>query len=264
MIKFLCSMFVACVACVAFAEVPVPAIEFARKPPPGLEGLVWNKWDTDHFSVLSIDKDQGLSLCRSVELERRELLDRWGLKDSDSFYCKLVCTPDAEMLRRLFGLKDPRCEVKRSDSGAPESISIWVDTERLSRLPHLLAEAEMGRGGLPGFVKRGVAIVELGPDVVRESLSSDSALGLPEVLDDAKAGSKDFDSAAAFLCLLVRKEYGRGAFGKASSAAAADLAGLMGFKSPEDMSTTFERYKENLKADLKSGRTPNEYLGAGR
>lgn len=264
MIRFLCSLFVACVACVAFAEVPVPAIEFARQPPPGLEGLVWNKWDTNHFSVLSIDKDQGASLYRSVEDERTKLLDRWGLKDSDSFYCKLVCTPDAEMLRRLFGLKEPRCEVKKSDHGAPESIAIWVDAERLSRLPNLLADAEMGRGNLPSFVKRGVAIVELGPEVVRESLSGDSALGLLDVLDEAKAGSKDFDSASVFLCLLVRKEYGRGAFRNASSAAAAVLPDLMGFKSDEDMSKTFDRYREHLKADLESGRTPKEYLGAGK
>lgn len=253
-------------ASAARAQAPIPT----SGPSSGLEGLVWNKWETKHFAVLSIDFAAGKRLRSDVESAREEVLSRWGLEGSESLFCKLVCVPDPDMLRRLFGLKEPRCEVRRDASGKVELAAIWVDSTRMDLLPSLLLEADLLSGNLPVFVKRGVPILELPPDDVRARLKSAPDSPCSSLLDEkksadlAKADRAGFDAGCAVLCLMVRREYGASAFGRASSGSAAELPFRMGFRAPSDMDSTFSRYRANLLKDIGSGRTPDQYLGARR
>lgn len=225
----------------AHGQVPAPA---ATASPNGLEGLVWNKWDTENFVVISLDKGFGLKMRSEAERARSGLAERWRLTPPPGSRCKLVCVPDALMLKRLFGLSEPKCEVKKSESGGTES-AIWIDAERADLLPSLLAEEELASGKFSDFVRVGVPALERSPSYVRESL-----------LSSKDAATTDL----TILCLLVRKELGGRVFAKAASADG-PVHVQLGFGSEDEMKSTLARYKGHLLEDLKSGRTPDEYLG---
>jgi hypothetical protein len=71
--------------------------------------------------------------------------------------------------------------------------------------------------------------------------------------------AKVVEANAALLCLLVRKEFGSAAFGRAATSESVSRS--LGFSSEDEFASTFARYRSNLSADLKSGRTPDGYLG---
>lgn len=253
-------------ASVAQAQAPIPTSGTS----PDLQGLVWNKWETKHFVVLSIDFATGKRLRSRVEEARDEVLSRWGLKGSDHFFCKLVCVPDRAMLQSLFGLKEPRCEVRRDATGKVELAAIWIDSTRMYLLPSLIAEADLLHGDFPAFVQRGVPILELPADEIRERLKSAPDTPCSSILDEkksaelVKADRRGFDADCALLCLMARKEYGLKAFGMVALSPSVGLHSRVGFKDAADMDKTFSRYRANLLKDIDAGSTPNEYLGVGR
>jgi hypothetical protein len=253
--KALCLLLLCASASLA-SEPPRPVA--SRETPPGLEGLVWNKWDTPNFVVISLDKGQGSSIRGEAESTLGSFLERWHLSPSKR-ECKLVCVPDAVMLKRLFGLSEPRCEVRRSDSGV--EAAIWIDVGRKDLLPSLIAESELLSGDCAAFAVRGVPLLESSASTVRERLlaSIDAPLA-PAVGKSDEVDAKVVEANAALLCLLVRKEFGGVAFGRASSSESPWVA--LGFSSEGEFASTFARYRANLSADLKSGRTPDGYLGA--
>lgn len=240
-------------------EPPKPALQ--RNPPPGLEGLVWNKWDTPNFIVISLDKNQGASMKQEVESVRGEIESRWRLSFGSDRVCKIVCVPDSVMLKRLFGLSEPRCEVRTLASGGVEA-AVWLDIERKNLLPSLVAEAELLSGGKRSFVAKGVPLLERSPTFVRERLLSAPELGLDSILGKSseKVSPDALAANSAFLCLLVRKEFGALRFGECS-ASSSSVAESLGFSSEDEFISTFSRYRRNLSLDLKSGRTPDGYLG---
>lgn len=254
------------VASACFAEFPVPVAVPSRGVPEDLKGLVWNKWETKHFAVLSLDRPLGSLLKSEIEWKRDATLKAWGLPGNDGIFCKIVLVPDEAMLLRLFALKEPRCEVRRSGTSAPEAVSIWIDSKRMSRLPSLLVEAEVAAGDAPAFVRRGVPLIAAGPSSLRESLAKAPDAPLASLLDDkkaaelAKADPKGFDANCAILCLLVRREYGARAFGAAASSPQPGLCGKMGFATADEFGRTFARYRSNLVGDVRDSRTPDEYL----
>jgi len=268
-VLFSAFFFLSCLSAMA-DDPPVPVQAIERKAPPGMEGLVWNKWDTDHFVVLSIDKPQGRDLFSDIEAVRMDTLNRWGLSTEGSFFCKLVCVPDADMLRKLFGLKEPRCEVSRSKSGDAEFAAIWVDSSRIGLLASLIAEAELEYSPHHAFLRRGVPAVERGAESVRFSLPRASDSTCSSLLDAKaseaalKADPQGFEANCALLCLMLRREYGRKAFGEASSCQATSLHEEMGFGTPADLDATFARFRDNLLRDIEVGATPDEYLSSGR
>lgn len=251
-------------ALVGRCDPPVPSAAVQAKVPSGLEGLVWNKWDTDHFVVISLDKSRGASMRHEVESVRSEVMTRWSMPESNSKGCKLVLVPDASMLKKLFGLSEPRCEVNASSSGA--SASIWIDEERISLLPSLVAECELALGDFKPFARRGVPILERSPARIREDLLASSDLGLAVALDDGKQ-SGDASAVAresAIVCLLTRREFGSVAFGKAADGKAPALHEVLGFSTQDELARTHKRYRANLLSDIKEGKTPDKYLSAGR
>lgn len=259
--RFLSCLFVfMALASVGECQPPVPAVEVQRKTPSGLEGLVWNKWDTDHFVVISLDKSRGAAMRHEVETVRHEVLNRWSIPESNSSGCKLVLVPDASMLKKLFGLSEPKCEVSGSASGA--TASIWIDEDRISLLPSLVVECELARGDFKPFVRRGVPILERSPAKVREEILASTGSALASVLGDGKQPVDARDSA--LVCLLARKEFGAAAFGKVVAGSAPPLHEALGFSSAEELESTYKRYRANLIDDIKSEKTPDEYLGVRR
>ena len=94
--------------------------------PEEFKDLVWNKWDTENFVVLSISEQQGIYLKDNIENTKNSLLKSWGMKDFDfSTKCKLVCVSDKEMLDKLFKKQDFHMEVRKNPDGKIEASVIW-------------------------------------------------------------------------------------------------------------------------------------------
>jgi len=105
-----------------------------------------------------------------------------------------------------------------------------------------------------------VPLLERSAAAVRERLSSAPEVPLDSILGKSDgADAQAAEANAALLCLLVRKEFGGRAFGRAASSESIWRA--LGFSSEEEFASTFARYRSNLSSDLKSGRTPDGYLG---
>jgi hypothetical protein len=246
-------------------EFPFPTPTAQRKAPPGLEGLFWNKWDTDHFSVLSIDKSYGNKVQSFIESERADILRRWSIRGSDDFYCKLVCVKDKEMLKKMFSIDDPRCEVISRSDGTPEVAAIWIDADRIGMLPSLLLEAELSFDEYPLYIKRGVPFFERPSP--KSSLEFASSTPCSSITDAKKSESlfktnaRSFDADSAILCLMARKEFGRLRFAEVARPGESDLPGILGFESQKDLDDTFARYRNNILQDVKDGKTPEDYLG---
>lgn len=265
--RFLIVSIVLICASASGAQPPVP---IAVSKPSGLEGLVWHKWETDHFAVLSLDRSEGQRLKASLEDVRRDALARWGIRGSDKFFCKLVCVPDAEMLTRLFGLKEPRCEVRKSSDGKVDLVAIWIDEARISSLGSLVVESELSFGSFPAFMVRGVPLLERSPSAVRQLISRAPDTAFASIADEKKSAelvksdAAGFDSSCALLCLMLRREYGPSGFALAASGSASSLPARLGFPSEADMDKTFARYRSNLLKDIRDSKTPDEYLSLGR
>lgn len=245
----------------ALCETPSPAVRASAKVPEGMEGLSWHKWDSDNFVVISLDGSSGSSMKSAAEETRKDLLARWGVAKAASRSCKIVHVPDAKMLKRLFGLSSPRFEVRSAAPGDAPECAIWIDGERGNLLPSLIAGVEFSSGDFRPFVAEGVPLLESPASLVREELlaSKDSPPG--RVLGQGGGESSAANSAIA--CLLLRKEFGAGLFGRSSRKDSPAVHAALGFRSEKDLHGTLSRYRANLIEDLKSGRTPDKYLRAG-
>lgn len=227
------------------------------------EGMVWNKWETDNFVVLSIDYGHGDRLKSSVESDRDSACLSWGVEPSPlPVKCKLVCVPDAKALSELFSIKIPRCEIRRDESSAPKEIAIWVDQGRISSLRGLLLSASLH--GSPAYLQRGVGLLASpGLSVEISSLSDPSFKNIFSLTHSALAGlggeaRSSYDREAAVLCLLARREFGSGAFSALAGGSRPEA--VLGFPDEKSFLDTAKRYFSNLRGDVQSGRTPSSYL----
>lgn len=240
-------------------QVPTPAVHEQKKIPADLEGLYWNKWDTKNFVIISLDKNRGYAMRQEAELVRAAVLNRWSLPEGSHDKCKVVIVPNPKMLKRLFGLSEPKCEVNASES------AIWIDEDRIQGLSSLVAESELLRGDFKPFLKRGIPLLEGSPSRTRAELSSSLEMRMSSFLSPGTDGSEsDATKNSALLCLLVRKEFGLGVFGKVVSDPSKPLHEILGFSSESDLESTYARYRSNLLSDIKGGITPDKYLIAPR
>ena len=87
---------------VSHYQLPVPAGQTAPTD-PDLKNLVWNKWDTDNFTILSLDQSQGKYLHENIESMKTWILRRWGISEKLQFSaeCKIMCVPTKELMKKL-------------------------------------------------------------------------------------------------------------------------------------------------------------------
>ena len=67
-----------------------------------LKNLVWNKWNTNNFTILSIDQAQGEYLFNNLEAIKTWSLTRWGMSDLKySAECRVFCVPNKNLMKKL-------------------------------------------------------------------------------------------------------------------------------------------------------------------
>ena len=242
--RFFAFLFFLSTTCFAGEFDPLPGATKAT------EGMVWNKWETDNFVVLSIYYDFGNRLRRSIEVLKSELCGQIGLEDvSLPVKCKVVCVPDTATLKRFFSIDRPDFEVRKDGSGSVSEIAVWVD-EAYSLDPLIASVCLNGRAS---FLVNGVPVL-LGNASEVSSIVSSSKPSVDFLWDGGAAGRAE----SASVCLFVRREFGPEAFSAVLRGIPVDAA--CGFPDRLSFEKTFAKYLENLRGDLDSGKTPEGYL----
>jgi len=236
-----------------FAEnLPLP-VSAADSPPEST--MVWNKWETDNFIILSIDYDSGLNLKSCVEDMKLDFCRSWGVQDRPlPVKCKIVVVPDPSILKKFFSLEFPRQEV-RNESGKVREIAIWLDNSRRSELKSLIASVCLYDRA--PFLRTGVpAIMSSSPSEISETI-----LSIPDrPLVFFGSDDKSSEGVSVLSCLFFRKEFGLATFARIVADNGIAPEKICGFSDRNSLESSISRYCENLKSDLKSGKTPKSYL----
>lgn len=235
--------------------------------PDDLKGLVWNKWDTDNFIILSIDKDQGLFLKNNIEKIKDLILEKWGINNFKfSNKCKIVCVTNEKLLERIFRIKEPKFEVRKKENNEIELCAVWFSLED-NQIPYFeIANVCFEESGLnlPQFCVSGMSMLSDSDRFVEELLSSDFSISKNEILESSNEDSKsvdNFEIKSAVVCLLLRKEFGQKNFSNFLQNNNYDVFGF-----DDDLSKfdeILERYHKNLINDLSNGKVPESYLRIG-
>ena len=235
--------------------------------PDDLKNLVWNKWDTDNFIILSIDENQGLYLKDNIEKIKTRLITRWGYPDINfQGQTKIICVSNKNLLKRIFKLENPRCEVKKDDKGQIESCSLWFSLEDISKdmaTDELMTvcmdqvETQYNKK-FPLFCKRGMSFLSKNLDQIKNDMLRDpiKEISVKEILN-AKDYNNEFDTRSAVLCLLLRKEFGQNNY--VNYMLTKDLK-FFSLQENEKFDEIVNRYYRNFIEDLKNNQVPDHYL----
>ena len=274
--KISCIAFLLLGANLAYAQNVTPNNYAPPVNDPELKNLVWNKWSTPSFTVMSIDHEQGKYLYQNIEAIKAWTTARWGFNDIKfSAECRILCVPNKNLMKKLFGIEQSTAEVRVDETGKIKLSAIWMvfDGTPIDSIPPnltlvILKEIEQSAGVKIGFwFKRGSIVLNSSVSQIKSFLGNGTVgftnqdlLTVEEeawkALDQSKKDQFDFQSAC--LCLLLRKEYGQKnmhLFIKNP-----DPKAVMGFDSDNGFELTLIRFCNNLVADIKKGRTPDDYL----
>jgi hypothetical protein len=276
--KFLVMIFFFALSALCLGQEPFQAIRpFAdnAEKVERKDDLVWNKWDTENFVVLSLDKSQGLKLKGLLEKTKDSVSKRWSLGIFKfPTPCKVMCVPSQELLSKLFNIDSPHVEIRRDANGNVSLCAIWMTFEDVDYLPFLVSSVCVADGICPNkqswAVQRGISCLNKPLDQIRVDISDLDSFN-SKIFDMTKEkwlvlSSKDkqkFDSESLVACLLLRKEFGGVAFSKFVSESpdkTSLVKSLYGFKDLDHFESVLERYAKNLSEDIRKGRTPDSYL----
>ena len=253
---------------------------------PDLRNLVWNKWDTGNFTILSLDANQGKYLHANIEQMKKWVMTRWGFPDvKHSAECRVLCVPNKELMKKLFRLERSHGEVRRDKSGKITMSVLWLvlDQKPAEVIPPsltLVCLAELENQGVKvGYwATRGMSVLNGSLPQVRSQLAalnanmaSDQKVYFSQKLfsmteEEWKKETPEkrllFDREAAALCLLLRKEYGQANLHKfmQSGGGEQNFNQIYGFRGYQEFDATLRRYMTNLSNDVSQNRTPDSYL----
>lgn len=276
---------------VTHTELPMPT--GASNPPadPNIKNLIWNRRTTKNFVILSLDDDQGEYLQRNIENMKDWVTSRWGLPNVDfpnqgiEPGCMILCVPTKELMKKLFRLERSHGEVIMKDGNIEKRV-LWVvlDGRPAEAVPSALTlvclkQIEIDQKIKIGYwMQRGMAVLNSTIPQIRSRLASlqtplskDSEMFFSKRLfimseEDYRNKNSElqdlFDSEAAALCLLFRKEFGQQNMlrflkqgGKESV-----LLDIYGFQNCNHLDITFKRYMYHLSSDIAVNKTPENYL----
>lgn len=270
---------------VSHYQLPQPYNQEAPSDPE-LKNLVWNKWDTENFTILSLDAGQGKYLHDNIEQMKTWVLSRWGLPDVKfSAECRVLCVPNQQLMKKLFRLDQSHGEVRRNKDGKIELSVLWLvlDKKPAEVIPPsltlvCLAELESRNLKMDYWTVRGMSLLNGTLPQIRSELAplsgviaADNKIFFSQKLfatteEDWKKLSVEqrrlFDQESAALCLLLRKEFGQDNLLKFISTGGGEqnFASVYGFQSFQVFDSTLKSYMTNLAQDVAQNRTPNSYL----
>jgi len=257
-----------------------------------LKDLVWNRYTTDNFVILSIDDAQGKWLSENIETIRKWCLSRWGFPEDShrkfSKECRIFCVPDKQLLKKLFSLGQAKTEIRKKDNQLNMTVMWLVLDDKPSKIisPYLtqvcLAEFESTNNVSFGFwFKRGASLLNgTVPDVRQQmvDLSNSISKNRPmftsekmftlkedEYLEESVENKKIFDQESVALCIMLRKEFGeaklQGMLRISSKNNPQDVLRVVyGFSGYSHFDKRYIQFMRDLTGDVVREKTPDAYL----
>jgi len=254
---------------------------------PAIAGKTWNRYTVDNFVILSLDRRQGEFLRRDLPRIKQWSISRWGLPDySYQTECRIQVVPDKELMQKLFQLNDTHIEIQLDQAGREKNRVVWLllDGNAAESLPAALLRFSLADFERMNNVKfglwayRGMAVLNMTLPQIRARFSTLSSRIAKDnkmffsktifTMDRVKfekydAATKElFDTEAAIVCLMLRKEFGQKNFHKLLMAGGSDgaLRDVLGFENYASFDIVFKRYMTNLSNDVITNKTPDHYL----
>lgn len=256
---------------------------------PALKDLVWNRYTTKNFTIMSIDNAQGKWMSENIDNIKTWCVERWGFPDFQfTKECRIFCVPNKVLFKKLFNLDESKVEIRRKD-GTIEITAMWLvlDDKPARVIPRQLtqicfAEFEQKHNvALPFFAKHGMGILNgTIPDIRNDMVylggvvQKDQPIFVSEKMfsmtEDEYSKStaenkKIFDCQAAALCLLLRKEFGeakmQGFLRMTTRNSPKDVLYVVyGFTSYAQFDQSYLRFMKDLSREVGQQRTPDSYL----
>lgn len=267
--------------------VPMLAAEsYSNIPDPFFADKVWHRYQTENFTILSLQKDQGQYLYENIENIKGWIFSRWGFPNIKfSAECRIVCVPSVEIIEKLFKVDGSRVE-SREEDGRIKLHVIWLvmDSQPTKCLPSalsMIAITELERQNnlkIPFWACRGMSVLNLSlsqirgeMDFINKRITNKEKLYSSKVLFTMTReqflqldvdSKKIYDAQSAVLCLMFRKEFGQRNFLQFISRQSTEynLKQIIGFENFNIFEKTFQRYMYYLSKDVVDMKTPQEYL----
>jgi len=256
---------------------------------PALKDLVWNRYTSKNFVIMSIDNAQGKWMSENLDNIKTWCIERWGFPDFQfTKECRVFCVPNKALFKKLFNLDESKVEVRRKD-GTIEVTAMWLvlDDKPARVVPKQLskicfAEFEQKYNvALPFFAKNGMTLLngtisDIRTDIVYLGghIQKDQPIFISEKMfsmtedeyENSSAENKRiFDCQSAALCLFLRKEFGeakmQGFLRMSARNSPKDvLLIIYGFNSYSQFDQSYLRYMKDLYREVFASKTPDTYL----
>jgi hypothetical protein len=254
-----------------------------------LKDLVWNRYTSNNFVIMSIDNAQGKWMSENINKIKTWCIERWGFPDFQfTKECRVFCVPNKSLCKKLFNLDDSKVEIRRKN-GEIEITAMWLilDDKPARIIPKQLtqvcfAEFEQKHNvTIPFFAKNGIRLLngissDIRSDMIYLGLhvDKDQPIFISEKMflmtedeyeNSSLENKKIFDSQSIALCLLLRKEFGetkmQGFLRMSSKNDPKDvLLTIYGFTSYAQFDQSYLRYIKDLSREVSSNKTPDSYL----
>ena len=269
---------------VYFKSLPTPT-GIEKSNDPSIPKIGWNRWTTTNFTILSIDLNQGDYLKNNIEQMKTWCMQRWGLQDMDyKTECRIFCVPNKETMQKLFNIETSRAETKNDiNKNTVNYLWLVLDGRPAEVIPSgltlvSLREYETATSRKIGWwAQRGMAALNISIGQIKTNITyserfienndkmffSKSLFSITEeTWKKLSIGEQNlFDSEAAALCLMIRKEYGQSMFlSMLEYSNEKSLKETLGFSNYTHFDITFKRFLVNICKDIREGRTPDNYL----
>lgn len=257
-----------------------------------LKDLVWNRYTTENFVILSIDNVQGKWMSQNVETIKKWCLSRWGFPENSrgrfTKECRVFCVPNKTLLKKLFSLNQSKMEARKKN-GQLDMTVMWLvlDDKPNKTIPIFLtqvcfAEFEFLNNIQMGFwFKRGSSLLNGSISDVRQCIvnlydkikkdipifTSEKMFTLTEeeYLKETHEIKQVFDQEAVVLCIMLRKEFGeaklQGFLRISSKNDPQDVLRVVyGFSGYNYFDKQYIRFMRDLTTDIINEKTPDSYL----
>jgi len=269
-----------------FGESTVPTPTLIENTNPEIDKLVWNKFETKNFVILSIDANQGKYLYENLESMKTWIFQRWGLVDRPfNGKCFVVCTQNTEMHQTLLGLKAPHYESEILNNGTVQR-NLWLPLDSLPQdiitpsltLAVMEEVAVENKHSIQPWLVRGMSVLNGSHDLIKQIITPLNNIVITKkpvfygsvllTIDTSQYQSLSesekrlFDQEATLMCLMIRKEYGQNKFHQTikHSYSKKELLDCLGFSNDTEFDAVFNRFMKYLSLDIASDNTPISYI----
>jgi len=239
------------------------------------QDLVWNRYTTDNFTILSIENKQGKWLSYNIENIKSWCLKRWGLPNIKfEKECRIMVVPNKELLKKLFNISESKYEARIVD-GKLEIIALWLslDSEEdlVDTVPYFVTICSMLEIDQKFNTKSNILLTkgmaELNRSLVKikenlKAVNIDNKDIVSVFNLDVKKMSQDDLNKSLIISLMLRKEFGESKFLRFlfSNKNTKDSLGLIYGFDPDSFSKSYNRYCKDISKDIKDNKVPDFYL----